>query len=340
MGSPWRLREGFATSSRALHEDVAGADGFEKPSRRLREGFAKASAILTEASWSLLEGFAKAPRAPSFGNDSSDNDKPPKHDWKLRQLDVKQAFIPADLDFNVFMKFPDGRGDKSGKVVKLNKPVYGLKQAGRRWAMHLGDVIVRKVGMEQCKADPCVFRLIRDGVVVMIVCAHVNGITVAGESEACDFLSTCLLEEFQTTGGELSWYLGCAFERDRKRGVLRASQRAFIDSVVSRYGVDAVSDLPASQSADLGPTRDDEPVCYKPVCAAVGSLIWLGGMTRPDIANAVRAVARQVHDPADRHWRVDRKIIAYLKKTKDPGLIFVKDGDRKLSVYIDADYAN
>ena len=48
MGSPWRLREGFATSSRALHEDVAGA-----------------------------EGFAKAPRAPPFGNDLSDNDKPP-----------------------------------------------------------------------------------------------------------------------------------------------------------------------------------------------------------------------------------------------------------------------
>ena len=78
MGSPWHLREGFATSSRALHEDVAGAEGFEKASRRLREGFAKASAIPTEASWSLLEGFAKAPRAPSFGNDSSDNDKPPR----------------------------------------------------------------------------------------------------------------------------------------------------------------------------------------------------------------------------------------------------------------------
>ena len=207
--------------------------------------------------------------------------------------------------------------------------------------MHLGDVIVRKVGMEQCKADPCVFRLIRDAVVVMIVCVHVDDIiTVAGESEACDFLSTCLLREFQTTGGELSWYLGCAFERDRKGGVLRASQRAFIESVVSRYGVEAVSDLPASQSADLGPRRDDEPVCDKPVRATVCSLIWLGGMTRPDIANAVRAVARQAHDPAERHWRAVRKIIAYLNKTKDLGLVFVKDGDRKLSVYVDADYAN
>ena len=174
----------------------------------------------------------------------------------------------------------------------------------------------------------------------MIVCVHVDDITVAGESEAYDFLSTCLLEEFQTTGGELSWYLGCAFERDRKGGVLRASQRAFIESVVSRYGVDTVSDLPASQSADLGPRRDDEPVGDKPVRAALGSLIWLGGMTRSDIANAVRAVARQAHDPTERHWRAVRKIIAYLNKMKDLGLVFVKDGDRKLSVYVDADYAN
>ena len=159
-------------------------------------------------------------------------------------------------------------------------------------------------------------------------------------SFAKDFLSTCLLEEFQTTGGELSWYLGCAFERDRKGGVLRASQRAFIESVVSRYGIDAVSDLPASQSVDLGPRRDDEPVCDKPVRAAVGRLIWLGGVTRPVIADAVRAVARQAHDPAERHWRAVRKMIAYLNKTKDLGLVFVKDGDRRRSVYLDADYAN
>ena len=44
----------------------------------------------------------------------------------------------------------------------------------------------------------------------------------------------------------------------------------------------------------------------------------------------VRPVARQAHDPAERHWRAIRKIIAYLNKMKDLGLVFVKDGDRKL----------
>ena len=78
----------------------------------------------------------------------------------------------------------------------------------------------------------------------------------------------------------------------------------------------------------------------KAVRAAVSSLIWLGGVTWPDMANAVRVVARQVHDPAERHWRAVWRIIAYLNKAKDLGLVCVKDGDRKLSVYVDADYAN
>jgi len=110
----------------------------------------------------------------------------------------------------------------------------------------------------------------------------------------------CLFDEFQTTREGLSWYLGCAFERD-KEAFFAHRIRAYIESVASHYGVDAVSNLPASQSADLGPRRNDEPVCDKPVRATVGSLIWLSGMTRPDIANVVRAVVRQAHDPAERH---------------------------------------
>ena len=63
-------------------------------------------------------------------------------------------------------------------------------------------------------------------------------------------------------------------------------------------------------------------------------------MTRPDIANAVRAVARQAHDPAERHWRAVCQIISYLNGTKKLGLVFSKGGGLKLSVYVDADYAD
>ena len=69
--------------------------------------------------------------------------------------------------------------------------MHGLKQNGRRRALRLGDIIVRKIGMEQCKINSCDFRLITNDVVFMIVCVHVDDITVVtGESQACDFLSS------------------------------------------------------------------------------------------------------------------------------------------------------
>ena len=50
------------------------------PPRRLRGAFGMCNSKTrsAKASRSPLEGFAKAPRAPPFGNDSSDNDKPPE----------------------------------------------------------------------------------------------------------------------------------------------------------------------------------------------------------------------------------------------------------------------
>lgn len=52
----------------------------------------------------------------------------------------------------------------------------------------------------------------------------------------------------------------CAVERDRKEGALGASQGGFVESVISRYGIDAESEFPAWQSADLGPRRNNRLV--------------------------------------------------------------------------------
>ena len=55
-------------------------------------------------------------------------------------------------------------------------------------------------------------------------------------------------------------------------------------------------------------------------------------MTRPGIANAVEAVTRQAHDPAERHWRAVRKINSYLNGTKKLRLVFAKGGGLKLMI--------
>ena len=88
-----------------------------------------------------------------------------------------------------FVKRPDGCGEISGRVVKLNKTVYDLNQRGRRWGMCLDDILIGKVDMEQSKADPYVFRFKRNSVVVKIVYVYADNITVAGVLEECHFVS-------------------------------------------------------------------------------------------------------------------------------------------------------
>ena len=63
-------------------------------------------------------------------------------------------------------------------------------------------------------------------------------------------------------------------------------------------------------------------------------------MTRPDISNAVRAVARHFHNPTYRHWKAVLKIAANLHGTRGMGLTSVRRSGLDLTAYSDADYAD
>ena len=74
------------------------------------------------------------------------------------------------------------------------------------------------LGFEQCLADSCVFRLIQGGIVVLILVVHVDDI-FAVEKERCDQFGEDLNRMVPVKNlGELKWYSGCFYERDREAG--------------------------------------------------------------------------------------------------------------------------
>ena len=258
----------------------------------------------------------------------------------LRHLDVAQAYIRASLDEEVYMKLPAGCGEQSKRTAKLEREIHGLKQSGRQWGHLCADTLIAD-GFEQCKADPCIFRKVVDGVVVMIVGVYVDDRLVGGSEEDCESLLASLNKKFTTNDlGECTWYDGCDIERDVELGTIKLSQEAYVESLMKRFDVQSISDILASPGADLGPKQDNEPGGDWPVREAIERLMWLSTMTRPDITNAVRAVARYAHEPTERLCQAITKILSYLNGTKSLGIIYVRGSGLSLNVYADTDYAN
>ena len=145
-------------------------------------------------------------------------------DLDFCHFDVDQAFVQSDLEEDVSLRLPKGCGDLLGKVVRLNKSLYGLKQASRTWHAHLTTCLER-LGFEQCMTDVCVFRLIEDGRVAITAVVRVDDIFAVGQKERCDGLCVDLNRTITVKNlGDLKWYGGCRYSRDRERGTLTISQ--------------------------------------------------------------------------------------------------------------------
>ena len=125
---------------------------------------------------------------------------------------------------------------------------------------------------EQYKADPCIYRKIVDGVVVMVIGVDVDDLLVRGSQEDCELLF--LNNRFPANNfEECSWYDGCGIERNAELGTIKLSQEAYVESLMTRFNVHTPPDTLSSPGADLGPKQDDESGGDWPVREAVGSLL-------------------------------------------------------------------
>ena len=70
--------------------------------------------------------------------------------------------------------------------------------------------------------------------------------------------------------------------------------------------------------------------------------MWLSISTRPDIANAVRAVARYCTAPRAIHWKAALGILEYISGTSEYGITFQRRtfSTISLEVFADADYVS
>ncbi|RVX10349.1 Retrovirus-related Pol polyprotein from transposon RE1 [Vitis vinifera] len=158
--------------------------------------------------------------------------------WPLHQLDVKNAFLNGDLEEEVFMSPPPGFEESFGvgKVCKLKKSLYGLKQSPRAWFERLGKVI-KHYGYTQSQADHTMFYKHSNEGKVAILIVYVDDIVLTGDDcNELEKLKGKLAEEFEIKDlGALKYFLGVEFARS-KEGIF-VNQRKYVLDLLDETGM-------------------------------------------------------------------------------------------------------
>ena len=130
--------------------------------------------------------------------------------------------------------------------MRLNKSLYGLKQASRSWYVHL-TTCLNTLGFQQCLADACVFRLVEEGRIAIIAVVHVDDIFAVGLKSRCDVFRDELNRMVPVKSlGELRWYGGYHYTREREMGTLTISQKPFADESVEKVLCNFHAKFPAA----------------------------------------------------------------------------------------------
>jgi hypothetical protein len=126
--------------------------------------------------------------------------------------------LNAHLDKPLYVQTPDPYVEELGKLLKLKRALYRLKDAPLLWYMHLKETVI-KLGLRLVKDVPCLFtneRLIVffyvDNIVVLVHPDHLNNHQLfKRELEAVYDLRKLR---------ELKWFLGIRVLRDWTAGTI------------------------------------------------------------------------------------------------------------------------
>lgn len=258
----------------------------------------------------------------------------------LVQFDVSTAFLYGELDETIYMKQPEGFDDGSGKVWKLTRSLYGLKQSPRCWNKRIGRFL-ESLKFKASDEEPCMF-IREEGGVKTILTLYVDDGMIASTSRAEleKFLSQ-LREEFKIVSEEASYFLGLEIKR-QSNGDIKVCQKSYAQKILERFnfvGCRPVSSPMLPSPASLAPGKAPEITHQYPYRQAVGSLMYLMLSSRPDLAYAVGFLSRSLENPTTEDIARLKRVFRYIAGTLDLGLLYRHNAEKGIfTCYSDADF--
>ena len=253
------------------------------------------------------------------------------YNFDMYQLDIKAAYLNAEVEEELYMETPEGFENPG--FWKLNKAIYGLKQAGRMWNNKINETLL-KLGFTRTKSEPCVYcKRDNKGNISCILAIYVDDIIISGKKNEINYVKSEIKNIFDLSDiGPVDFIIGIKFIKTKYGYIMHQLQ--YLNKILEKFKIEEynqISSLTYIQDEELR-KRSFDPKKYM---QAVGSLLYLAMGTRPDILFATSKASRKNRNPTYEDWINVIKIFRYLKGTKYYGLSYT--GNINLDVYVDAD---
>ena len=220
------------------------------------------------------------------------------------------------------MKAPEGHQSYEKSFWKLNKTLYGLKQAGKEWNNKLNEELI-KVGFTRLKSEPCVYKIINNKKeIICILSVYVDDILITGTLAKINSLNESIKRKFNIKDiGDVEFVIGIKFNKINKiKDGYILHQSRYVNDILNKFSTDSYTKTTKNLIPKENPQLRTKKFNETKYRSAIGSLLYLGICTRPDILFAVSKAARKSSDPTMEDWMNVMKIFNYIQHTKNYGI--------------------
>ena len=262
--------------------------------------------------------------------------------WPVEQCDIDTAFLNANLEEDIYMSQPEGYEDPDHPlhVCKLQKSLYGLKQAAYLWNQLLAEKL-KILDFNQLKTDSSCFVKRDEHGTAIILAVYVDDILIAARTPA---LAQATKDSFKRYFkvkdlGECKWILGIAVERDPQARKTLIHQQKYIMDLAARFNIPATAERKTPHAGgDATPASGNlmtDPSAYR---SLVGSLLYAAVATRPDIMECVSRLCRKIQSPTDGDWKRALNCLIYLVGTATMGIEY--SGESGITIFCDSSHGS
>ncbi|GFV65947.1 copia protein [Trichonephila clavipes] len=132
------------------------------------------------------------------------------------------------------MKQPEGFKDGSGRVCKLKRSLYGLKQSPRCCNKCFGQFLTH-LGFKASEADPCLYIRERKGRKLLIVLYVYDGLIAATDQQDSEMFIKELKTKFKISVGKVSCFLGLEIEHHKDNSIT-INQKGYARKILKCFG--------------------------------------------------------------------------------------------------------